>query len=336
MNLDSPTPNISEPFSLEVIEKLKELEKKRKLVENRMLLWLTIPVFWIITGILFAVFQSGAMLIITVISWVGAPIGLGIYLHVILPSNEEISNAYKKAVIPDLIRIAGGEGDYSLSHGLKVDSFLKSGLYHENYSHFERADSIIGKYKNIKFGLYELAVQSGKTLGGQMSMGTGIMLPSSSVLTNMFYGWVLHVPIRALAGSTYIIPARAKAKGESDEWIKPTFEYFAKQFSVQVFKSGNANFDSAFYVYTTNSSEAEKILQPAFREFLMLVLSQSANAPGFSFVGNRAYMHLGISDTAFDRQTGSKIYLPDTDRLMKKIRFSLAMTAALHAAANEK
>jgi hypothetical protein len=144
----------------------------------------------------------------------------------------------------------------------------------------------------------------------------------------------LHVIIQPLNGKTYIIPKLKKNSGESDNWIQSTSDYFGKEFSVQVFKSGDSNFDSAFSVYTTNLSEAEKILQPDFRKFIWLVLSESANAPGFSFVENRAYLHLGISDTGFDRQTGSQIYPPDTDRLQNKIRFFLAMTEALKTTVN--
>jgi hypothetical protein len=327
MLTDSPTPEISIPFSPDVVKKLQLLEKKRKQTESRMLLWLIAPVLWALP-VLLEWMTNWSWLSIFEVVWIFIVLfGLGTYIHVVLPSNEDISKAYKKTIIPDLLRIAGAEGDYSLTHGLKVDSFLKSGLYHDDYSHFERADSIIGKFKNVKFGLYELAVQVSTTFKMVGNIGA-----QQRVLTNMFYGWVLHVPVRTLLGNTYIIPAKQKASGETDDWIKKTTAYCARNFSI--YKSGDANFEAAFLIYTTHPAEAEKILQKPFRDFLILVLSQSANAPGFSFTGNRAAMHLGISDSAFDRQAGQIIYPAGTEKLLKKIRFFCAMSIALHAAAN--
>jgi hypothetical protein len=327
MLLETPTPNISQPFASDVVSKLQALEKKRRFVENRMYLWAIVPVLWAIPLIIAFAIDSQAMYIIAGIWIFVALFGMGTYIHVILPSNDEISNQYKKAVIPDLIRIAGGEGEFSLTHSLKVESFLKSGLYYSNYSHFERADSIVGKYRGIKFGLYELAVQT------TSSLTMGPIGPGTQIYTNVFYGWVLHVPIRAMVGNTYIIPILRRTKHESDDWIIKTKEHFAKTNAERIFKTNDPVFDSTFSVYTNLEVEAAQLLQPAFREFLMLVFNQSANAPAFSFVGNRACMHLGISDSGFDRPPGQRIYPPETDRLMQKIRFFCAVTAALFSSA---
>lgn len=322
---------ISQPFSPEAISRLQVLEKKRRLVENRMLLWLTVPVLWAIPIILAVSIESSALTIFSIV-WVFIVLfGMGTYIHVVLPSNEEISKQYKKVVIPELIRIVGAEGDYSLVHGLKVDSFLKSGLYHENYSHFDRTDSIIGKYKGVKFGLYELAVQVSTTL----RMPVQIFIPQTTLLTNIFYGWVLHVPIRAMAGNTYIIPSVRKTKHESDDWVKATRSYFENE-SDKDFKTNDKAFDAAYSVYTNSIAEAEYLLQPAFREFLLWAINNSKNSPAFSFTGNRACMHLGISDSAFERSNRQRIYPPDTTELMEKIAFFCTTTAALHAAAAQK
>ncbi|MDQ3109726.1 MAG: DUF3137 domain-containing protein [Bacteroidota bacterium] len=329
MLLETPTPDISQPFSPEVVSRLQALEKKRRFVENRMLLWLIVPVLWAIPFIIAYITDSQAIYIFGGIWIFIALFGMGTYIHVILPSNEEISNQYKKAVIPDLIRIAGGEGEYSLTHSLKVESFLKSGLYHANYSHFERADSIVGNYRGVKFGLYELAVQT------TSSLTMGPIGPGTQIYTNVFYGWVLHVPIRAMAGKTYIIPRVRKTKHESDDWIKATKDFFDKEHS-GVFITGDGDFDSTFIVYTNSENDARSLSQPSFIKFLLVVFNQSANAPAFSFTGNRAAMHIGISDSAFDRQTGQCIYPPETDRLMKKVRFFCAITAALFFAGSQK
>jgi hypothetical protein len=334
--LNSSDPVVVESFSPEIISALKALEKKRRLTENRMLLWLAVPVLWILPIIMTINIQSQALSIFTLV-WIFLVLfGIGIYIHVVLPSNEEISNQYKKLIIPELIRIIGAEGEFSLGHGLKVDSFMKSGLYHEKYSHFERTDSIIGKFQNVKFGLYELAVQVGKTMGGQMSMGTGMMMPQSSLLTNMFYGWVLHVPVKSLSGNTYIIPLKRKAKGESDDWIKATSEFFSREKEKQVYRSNDAIFDSTFQVITSNPAEAEKIMSKTFRDYLLFVFNAASNAPGFSFVGNRAYMHIGISDSGFERQLRQSLYPPDTDKLLQKIRFFSSIALVLHSAADGK
>jgi hypothetical protein len=67
-----------------------------------------------------------------------------------------------------------------------------------------------------------------------------------------------------------------------------------------------------------------------------VVFDQCSNAPAFSFIANRAAMHIGISDPGFDRPVGQRMYPPETDRLMQKIRFFCAITAGLFSAASAK
>jgi hypothetical protein len=334
MYLYPPTLDSSASFSDEAMKNLMALEKKRKLAENKLLLWLLVPVLWIISLVIAFSIQSTGVYIFCGI-WVFAVLfGIGAFIHVVLPSNEEISNRYKKIVLPELMRLSGINGDYSLAHGLKVDSFLKAGLYHERYSHFERYDSIIAEYSGIKFGLYELAVQIAKTMGGQMSVGTGMGVPQTSMLTNMFYGWVLHVPVRNFSGSTYIIPVR-KTSRETDDWIDETRKYFEKE-KMQKFQTGSSDFDVVYTVYTTAPMESAALLSPDFRTFLLDAHKLSANAPGFSFTGTRAYMHVGISGAAFDRQPRSKIFPANTGPQMERLRFFGWAMKAMYAAGSKK
>lgn len=91
MLLETPTPDISQPFSPEVVSRLQALEKKRRFVENRMLLWLIVPVLWAIPFIIAYITDSQAIYIFGGIWIFIALFGMGTYIHVILPSNEEIS-----------------------------------------------------------------------------------------------------------------------------------------------------------------------------------------------------------------------------------------------------
>lgn len=296
-----------------------------------MLLWLIAPALWAIPVVLAISVNSTALSIFS-IAWVFLVIfGLGIYLHVILPSNDDVSIAYKKLIIPELLQQAGIEAEYSLAHGLKVDSFKKAGLYQEHYSHFERTDSVIGKYRGIKFGLYELAVQVADSIGGTLPGA-----PSASFLTNHFYGWVLHVPVKPFAGTVHIIPRSRKNTGESDDWLKAVIEHYDMHYDRELYRTDDPEFDHTFSVYATSETEAKFLLQPAFIHFLLEAYRQSANAPAFAFVENRAYMHVGISDSGFEKKRGQVIYPPDTQDLTKKIRYFCLVIAALHAASAQK
>lgn len=324
MNLDSGDARISLQLSPEFISELKALDKQRKLSEKRFLLWLAAPVLIPIPFLFGSPVFGLAWLFIVLF-------GLGTYIHVILKDTNEIDRRYKKIVLPEMMKQAGMEGEYSLSHGLSVESFLKAGLYRERYSHFERYDSIIGKYKGISFGLYELAVQVSGGRGGSVGVGVGVT-PGYKLLTNHFYGWVLHVPVRRLNGKTYIIPASRKTKHETDDWLKEVHAHFRSSEAGSILTFDDA-FDKTFHVYSTNPDEALKMLQPAFRELLLRVYTGTANAPAFSFCEGRAYMHIGIQGFNFDPQKGMLYYPAHTEVLSGRLRFFSAMVLALHTAA---
>lgn len=332
MNLESPDATVDLNLSPELAAELRKLEKKRKLAEKRLLLWFAAPVLIIIPFVLAGLLQSNGVLIFAV-AWIFVVLfGLGSIIHVVIKNTDEVSTSYKKLIVPKMLRIQQIEADYSMGHGLSVESFIKSNLYNDRYSHFERYDSLIGKYKGYSFGLYELAVQvAGGRSGGPTAVGA---TPGYKLLTTHFYGWVLHVPIRKMAGKTYIIPLARKTKEECDDWVKATGEFvFQKSGGKQIY-SGDAEFDKTFGVCTTNEAEAKALLQAPFRHFLMEVHRLLPGAAAYSFIDGRAYMHCGIQGNSFDLQRGQAVYPAQTEVLVKRLRFFCAIILALRASAD--
>lgn len=315
-----------------LIDELNWLEKKRKLAENRYLLWAIAPVLIVIPFVLAGIMQSSGMTIFAV-AWILIVLfGLGTIIHVIIKNPDDVSRIYKKTIIPKILPKLQIEAEYSMGHGLSVESFLKSNLYQEQYSHFERYDSLIGKYNGLSFGLYELAVQiAGGRSGGPSAVGA---TPGYRLLTTHFYGWVLHVPVRKMAGKTYIIPLTRKTKEECDDWLKATGEFVFRKSGAKQIQTGDAEFDQTFGVCTTNEAEAVSILQPEFRHFLLETYRNLPTSAAWSFIGSRAYMHCGILGNSFDLQSGLVIYPVQTEILENRLRFFSTMIHALHTAAS--
>lgn len=333
MNLESPDASIQLNLSPEAVEQLKKLEKKRRFAERRFWLFLLFPILSLpLYGLqlLFNLeydFLGIAMVVVFFL--------VGILVFVVSPTPDAVSIEYKKIIVPLMLRNQQIEADYSMGHGLSVESFMKSGLYQDRYSHFERYDSLIGKYQGLPFGLYELAVQvAGGRGGGPTAVG---VTPGYKLLTNHFYGWILHVPVRKLSGRTYIVPFNRKTKEECDDWIKKTGEYVFQKSGAKQILTGDPDFDSTFGVCTTNEQEAKAILQAPFRNFLLQIHRMSPGAAAFSFIDNRAYMHSGILGNSFDLKRGEPVFPAQTETLVKRLRFFCAIVMALYSSvANAK
>ncbi len=306
-------------FSPELLRDLEALEQKRRLAEMRLRLWLAAPV-------LIALPVIAGMYIFAVIWCFIVIFGLGALIHLVIPTVHEVSNLFKKTVMPEALKTAGIEGEFFARNGLSGDAFQKSGLCRERYTHFERYDGIIGKYNGIRFGLYELAVQVRE---GRQGFAPGV--PGVHMHTNLFYGWVLHVPVPKLSGNTFIIPIRRATSHESDDWLKAVGEYLRSGDAVHAVLTGDSAFDKHFFVYATHAQEAAKLLQPAFREFLLNFSTASPNAPAFSFCENRAYMHVGIRRSGLDLD--GPVYPEGVKALNDKLNSFTAMVTAFHSSA---
>ncbi|HEU4717240.1 MAG TPA: hypothetical protein VFU15_05385 [Bacteroidia bacterium] len=329
MNLETPEPSVAVNLPAQTISTLKKLDRKRTFSEKRFSLWFLAPFLAGIPLVLAFVTDYSWLLVFSII-WIFVVIfGLGAFIHVILPEPTELSRVFKKSILPGLLNENGLTAKYYSSHGLKPDSFMKAGLFRENYSHFERLDCISGKYRNIPFWLYELKVQTSDTMGRGL-----VFTPRTRVVTTVFYGWVLHVPVRTLHGKVFIIPRREKKNDESDDWVKTTREYFGDRSDYSPLLFDNPEFNARYIVFSDRADRNSAFTAPVLAFFSRLY-DISPNAPAFSFCEDLASMHVGISDDGFDLDPGRPSYPDGTDKASGKLRFFSAVVSGLYSVAGE-
>ncbi|HLG03982.1 MAG TPA: DUF3137 domain-containing protein [Bacteroidia bacterium] len=326
--MDQPLPTQVSSPEVAFSDSIAPIDAKRKLVLKR-------KFFFAGAALLFAgTFVLGILAGRSVPAGIAAVLlfllGIGVvcYAYFVLPTQEEISLQFKKKCIPQLLQKHGIEGVYTASHGLSVNSFLKAGLYHHRYSHFERYDGIIGRFENHPFGLYELAVQIAG--GSNGIVGLPGVLPGHRTMTNYFYGWVLHIPVKDITGRTFVIPKFERASGEADDWIETTRNHFRDNPAFEQVQSGNPVFSRYYVIYSNDASETKKILNGNRLQFLIEAATLFESIPAFSFCGGRACMHLSIVDNSFDLELATQFFPQGIEEISGRLKFFCRAINALY------
>ena len=281
-------------FPEEVFDELRKLEKKALLARWRYPALLLIPLLWILGGVLISFGSPGELEVGILLAWFFLTLfGVSGYVFLVCPTTDEVQLKYATLVVPLLFETKGLTANYYTAHDLKMAAVLKSGLMHEQYSTMLREDSIVGKSLRMEFGMYQVAIQKASGFGSARYSG------GTRVLTNQFFGWVIHCVIPSVRGTHVILPLRKTGDGESEDWIVNTVTAWKSNTHAQRYSSGNTVFDQLFHVYTNDVKSLASFAAPEFLEFLRYLQSTATNSFAISISGNLFVMQIGISSLKF-------------------------------------
>lgn len=282
-------------------EALQKLGKMYRFSRIRYLLLLLIPVLWILGGYLSGFSSMDDLVAGILIAWFFVVFfGVGAWVFLLIPDKEEIKRKYVSHVLPFLFRKEGIEITYHPSHDLSVNSLLKSGLYHDRYSTILREDCIAGSAGRMNFGMYQVAVQATSGFNG------GRYSPSSRVMTNLFFGWVIHCIIPSTRGTHVILPKHRKTEGESDDWLMKVGENWWQNPKCPAYETGYQPFDEEFILYSDQPEVFHSFATKEFMDFLLYLQKSSSDAFAINVSGNLLMMHMGHAEPSFR-------YCPDGD-----------------------
>jgi hypothetical protein len=321
--------SVSLDFSGEEMAKLKKIQFQQRFARKRGLILAGVFLIGIIPFILGVVNdQIGLIVFGSTVGLLLAIMATGWFV-VFLPDKAGVSKHWKKIVLPHLLRSIGVDGEYHTGNDLAPKTFLHSGLFKEHYNTLSREDCFLGAYKHVRFGLYQIAAQRRSIMG----YGTGIRDPRSRVLTNIFYGLVLHVPLQKKFSGVWVIPKNRRTDHESDDWLLPVLEYRRKKEGIIVVPSGHSEFDARFSVFCYQPQEAAILLKPWFCSLVFRIQENWGNGLALSFVDQLAALHVGHASPKFDLDPDQDVLPVAPDAQTQTLReFTLLATAIYETA----
>ncbi len=312
--------SVSLSFSEAEMARLKKIAFQQRVARKRGLILTLVFLVGVVPFIFGVIFDQIWLVILGgTVGLAGALILLGWFI-VFLPENEDVSKRWKKIVLPHLLDAIGIQGEYHVAHDLAVKTFLAAGLFKENYSYFSREDCFLGTYKNVRFGLYQLAVQ--------------YRLHQRDFLTNHFYGLVLHVPLQKKFSGVWIIPRNRRTTHESDDWLLPVLEYRRKKEGIVAVPSGHPEFDACFSVFCYHPQEAAILLKPWFCTLLVRVQETWENGLALSFVNQLAALHVGHTSPKFDLHSDQDALPVAPDAQLQVLREFTLLATTMHETAH--
>lgn len=253
---------------------------------------LLIPALWAVSFTLFLVpdFEWAPELVslLCIVSL----FGVSAFVFVGISSPDEIKHRYSQLIIPGLFRELGAQDvEVFSSHTVSTAAILDSKLYTGEYDSIHRRDCIMGSVRGMQFGMYEIAIQTGSSMGGRYSR--------TSVMTNQFFGWFIMIPLRNIIGEHFIIMRERVSETEADDWQKKTVKRWSEFPQFFYNENDKSEFNTAFLVATSHPQQMNQLLTKEAKEFLMFMAGTTGNTFGISIRGNMLCVLIGEEDGSF-------------------------------------
>jgi len=240
--------------------------------------------------------------------------GVGAWVFLLIPPKEEIKRKYVSHVLPFLFSQQGIQVNYYSSHDLSMATFLRSGLFHNNYQTMLREDCIQGSASRMQFSMYQVAVQTFSRISGRYGN-------SVRSATNEFYGWAIHVLIPRVAGTHVILPRSKKTSDESDDWLDKTTRNWATNPKCPAQQTGYAAFDEIFVLYSDNQQGFFSFATREFLDFLIYLHDTTKNAFGVNVSGGVFAMHIGHEDPNFRHMPSGNFLTEYNPELLEEVKW---------------
>ncbi len=295
-----PSP-ISDWFSAEEKQALQKLETQRIVLRRKPVLWIVVSAIFIIVVSLMATvhemtkYHDASWPVVTMLVVTVGFFGSVAWLSFKFPERENISWKYKRMMLRRLVpKILPGWVSSS-SHRLMNEDIRKSGLFRDKANRIAREDYLFGPAGKVVAEVYQIALEVDSH--DKNRKGLGIL----EVANNHFYGFFyrVHCPV-IFPCNIWVFPRQRKIDGEVDDWAELSEGKYAHSTARKNIKTGDAEFDEHFTVYTSDVARVMDILTPKRRQNLVEVDRLFSTACAFSYSENKVYAMIGFADDPLD------------------------------------
>jgi hypothetical protein len=289
--------SIMDLFSEEDKQTLAKLETQRVILRRKPVLWIIVTVvFIVVVGTMAGIhelrkYEDAAWPVVIMLVFTLWFFGCVAWLSFKFPERDTISWKYKRMMLRRLVpKILPGWVSSS-SHRLMNEDIRKSGLFRDKANHIAREDYLFGPAGKVVAEVYQISLESGNTEKG---------LSVIEAPDNHFYGFFyrVHCPV-IFPCDLWVFPRHRKRDGEVDDWAELSEGKYAHSARKNI-KTGDAEFDEHFSVYTNDPNRVMDILSERRRKNLLQVDRLFSTACAFSYTENKVYAMVGFSDDPLD------------------------------------
>jgi hypothetical protein len=194
-----------------------------------------------------------------------------------LAAHLEYRRKFKQTIASEVFKVVVPDGTYQPDHHISQKALDESGLFSGRYAKFRGDDLIRGRVGDIEFEASELHAM------GQFTSNRRKESQHTSSVPNVteFHGQVFHFGLPgSINGHTIVEPEHCEGR---------IFNH-RKGFETIAFEGDDA-WTENFRVYTTDATEARRLLTPRVRKALLrLYENYFTSVPFLSFIRNHAYV----------------------------------------------
>ncbi|MCX6310259.1 MAG: DUF3137 domain-containing protein [Bacteroidetes bacterium] len=313
--------SILELFSEEEKQLLQKLESQRIVLRRKPVLWiLVISLFGTITALMAGIheltqYQDSSWPVVVVLVITLGFFGAVAWLSFKFPERDTISWKYKRMMLRRLVPKFLPGWVSSSSHRLMNEDIRKSGLFRDKANRIAREDYLFGPAGKVVAEVYQIALQT-ESKDVPEKKGKGIL----DVTSNHFYGFFyrVHCPV-IFPCDVWVFPRQRKIESDVDDWAEISHGKYAHSTARKNIKTGDAQFDEHFSVYTSDPSRVLLILTDERRKNLVEVDRLFSTACAISYTENKVYAMIGFSDDPLDilmkREIGETLLQHHADEL---------------------
>jgi hypothetical protein len=287
-------------FSPDEKQALQKLEMQRVVLRRKPVLWVIVStVFIVVIGTMIVFhemtkYQDAAWPVVIMLVVTLGFFGCVAWLSFKFPERDTISWKYKRLMLRRLVpKILPGWVSSS-SHRLMNEDIRKSGLFRDKANRIAREDYLFGPAGKVVAEVYQIALEVESNSANDKGMGL-LEIPN-----NHFYGFFyrVHCPV-IFPCDVWVFPRHRKIEGEVDDWAELSEGKYAHSARKNI-KTGDAEFDEHFSVYTNDVSRVMDILSMRRRQNLVEVDRLFSTACAFSYTENKVYAMIGFANDPLD------------------------------------
>lgn len=273
---------------------------QRIVLRRKPVLWVLVStVFIVVIGVMIVIhemtkYQDAAWPVVIMLVVTLGFFGCVAWLSFKFPERDTISWKYKRMMLRRLVpKILPGWVSSS-SHRLMNEDIRKSGLFRDKANRIAREDYLFGPAGKVVAEVYQIALEVESNSGNDKGIGI-LEMPN-----NHFYGFFyrVHCPV-IFPCDVWVFPRQRKIDGEVDDWAELSEGKYAHSARKNI-KTGDAEFDEHFSVYTNDVARVMQILTPKRRQNLVEVDRLFSTACAFSYTENKVYAMIGFSNDPLD------------------------------------
>ncbi len=280
---------------------LTKLETQRVVLRRKPVLWvLVFSIFGIVTAGMATVheltkYQDAAWPVVVVLVVTLGFFGSVAWLSFKFPERDAISWKYKRLMLRRLVPKMLPGWVSSTSHRLMNEDIRKSGLFRDKAKRIAREDYLFGPAGKVVAEVYQVALEVDASFNKEKKLG---ILEGSN---NHFYGFFyrVHCPV-IFPCDLWVFPRQRKINGDVDDWAELSEGKFAHSAARKNIKTGDAEFDEHYSVYTSDPSRVMEILTAPRRKNLVEVDRLFSTSCAFSYTENKVYAMIGFSEDPLD------------------------------------